>query len=128
MISEPNGTCPGVLTTNPEPRGRSPQLPNQTQGVAAPFEFRERCQDCAWDVSYSDTIVWFKLIAGLYDAEIKEDILSLEEKSLDNTEGFPPVHLPSFPNFPQFAVLCGILDQVDAEVHILQPTVLDYWV
>ena len=25
-------------------------------------------------------------------------------------------------------MLCGILDQGDAEVHILQPTVLDYWV
>ena len=62
-----------------------PNFLTRLRGVAAPFEFRERCQDCAWDVSYSDTIVWFKLISGLYDAEIKEDILSLEEKSLDNT-------------------------------------------
>ena len=62
-----------------------PNFLTRLRGVAAPFEFRERCQDCAWDVSYSDTIVWFKLITGLYNAEIKEDILSLEEKSLDNT-------------------------------------------
>ena len=38
------------------------------------------------------------------------------------------MHPPSFPNFFQFAALCGILDQGEAEVHILQPTVLDYWV
>ena len=66
-------------------RGRVPNFLPRLRGVAVPFEFKERCQDCAWDISYSDIIVWFKLIAGLFDAEIKEDILSLEEKSLDNT-------------------------------------------
>ena len=66
-------------------KGGVPNFLTRLRGVAAPFEFRERCQDCAWDVSYSDTIVWFKLIAGLNDAGIKEHILSLEEKSLDHS-------------------------------------------
>ena len=55
------------------------------RGVAARCNFSETCPDCNKDISYSDSIIRFKLIAGLYDSEIKEDILSLEEKSLDET-------------------------------------------
>ena len=55
------------------------------RGIAARCNFSEKCQDCNKDISYSDSIVRFKLIAGLHDPEIKEDILSLEEKSLDET-------------------------------------------
>ena len=54
--------------------------------MAACCEFTEQCPDCACNVSYTDAIIWFKLIARLYDTEIKEDILSLEEKSLDENE------------------------------------------
>ena len=55
------------------------------RGVAARCNFSEKCPDCNKDISYSDSIIRFKLIAGLNDAEIKEDILSLEEKTLDET-------------------------------------------
>ena len=51
-------------------------------GVAARRNFSEKCE-CNRDVSYADSIICFKLIAGLYDPEIKEDILSLGERSLD---------------------------------------------
>ena len=57
------------------------QTQNQEEGVrsfltrhrrvAAHCELRERCWNYDCDVSYSDTIVQFKLIAGLSDAEIK---------------------------------------------------------
>ena len=57
------------------------------RGIAARCNFSEKCQDCNKDISYSDSIVRFKLIAGLHDPEIKEDILSLEEKSLDGLHG-----------------------------------------
>ena len=53
------------------------------RGVAARCNFSEKCQDCNKAICYSDSIIRFKLIAGLADPEIKEDILSLEEKSLD---------------------------------------------
>ena len=36
-------------------------------------------------VSYSDKVVRFKLIAGLVDIEIKEDILSMGDESLEET-------------------------------------------
>ena len=52
------------------------------RGVAARCNFSEKCE-CNRDVSYADSIICFKLIAGLYDPEIKEDILSLGERSLD---------------------------------------------
>ena len=38
---------------------------------------------CDSEVSYTDSIIRFKLIAGLSDTEIKEDILSAEDKNLD---------------------------------------------
>ena len=36
-------------------------------------------------VSYSDQVIRFKLIAGLQDIDIKEDILSTEDKGLEDT-------------------------------------------
>ena len=55
------------------------------RGVAARCNFSEKCENCDRDISYSDSIIRFKLVAGLADSEIKEDILSLDEKSLDET-------------------------------------------
>ena len=55
------------------------------RGVAARCHFSEKCGECNHDVSYADSIIRFKLVSGLYDPEIKEDILSLEERTLDET-------------------------------------------
>ena len=45
-----------------------------------------RCQPCNTDLSYSDSVIRFKLIAGLSDEEIKEEILSSQEdKNLEET-------------------------------------------
>ena len=56
------------------------------QGVAARCNFVEKCPcDPSQDVSYADSMIRFKLIAGLYDSEIKEDILSAEDKTLEET-------------------------------------------
>ena len=55
------------------------------RGVASRCDFKEKCGSCNTDVSYADSIIRFKLIAGLNDLEIKEDILSSEEKTLDET-------------------------------------------
>ena len=54
------------------------------RGVAARCNFVENCS-CDRAVSYADSMIRFKLIAGLYDSEIKEDILSSEDKTLDDT-------------------------------------------
>ena len=54
------------------------------RGVASHCNFTQKCE-CDRDVSYADSVIRFKLIAGLYDTEIKEDILSAEDKSLDET-------------------------------------------
>merc|ERR1711867_217861 len=40
---------------------------------------------CNKDVSYADSVIRFKIISGLNDQEIKEDILSVEDKTLDET-------------------------------------------
>ena len=55
------------------------------RGVATRCEFSEKCPDCQTQVSYSDSVVRFKLIAGLYDQEIKEDILSKADMKLEET-------------------------------------------
>ena len=57
------------------------------RGTASRCNFVETCSapDCDNEVSYADSIIRFKLIAGLCDSEIKEDILSSEDKSLDDT-------------------------------------------
>ena len=57
------------------------------RGSASRCNFVENCTapDCDSEVSYADSIIRFKLIAGLSDVEIKEDILSAEDKNLDET-------------------------------------------
>ena len=40
---------------------------------------------CGLTNNYADSVVRFKLIAGLNDSEIKEDILSMEDKTLEET-------------------------------------------
>ena len=57
------------------------------RGTASRCNFVESCTapGCDSEVSYADSIIRFKLIAGLCDSEIKEDILSSEDKSLDDT-------------------------------------------
>ena len=54
------------------------------RGVAARCNFTTKCS-CNREVSYADSMIRFKMIAGLYDSEIKEDILSSEDKTLDET-------------------------------------------
>ena len=55
------------------------------RGTAARCNFMEKCATCNKDVSYADSVIRFKLISGLSDQEIKEDILSVEDKTLDET-------------------------------------------
>ena len=54
------------------------------RGSASRCNFVENCiaAGCDSEVSYADSIIRFKLIAGLRDAEIKEDILSAEDAIL----------------------------------------------
>ena len=40
---------------------------------------------CTKKVSYSDNLIKFKLVSGLLDSEIKEDILGGDDKSLEET-------------------------------------------
>ena len=55
------------------------------RGVAGRCDFNVHCTPCNQPVSYQDSVVRFKLIQGLTDSEIKEHILSEEDKSLDDT-------------------------------------------
>ena len=56
------------------------------RGVAARCNFVEKCScDPQTEVLYADSMIRFKMIAGLYDSEIKEDVLSSEDKTLDET-------------------------------------------
>ena len=55
------------------------------RGVAGRCDFNVDCQTCNKAISYQDNVVRFKLIQGLTDQEIKEHILSEEDKSLDDT-------------------------------------------
>ena len=55
------------------------------KGTAARCNFTETCATCNTEVSYADSVIRFKLISGLSDQEIKEDILSVEDKTLDET-------------------------------------------
>ena len=48
---------------------------------------------CESEVSYADSVIRFNLIAGLSDVEIKEDILSVEDKNL---QGVPKKTLRCF--------------------------------
>ena len=57
---------------------------SRLKGVAQHCEFLVDCV-CKNKVSYSDSLVKFKLVSGLLDSEIKEDILGGDEKSLEET-------------------------------------------
>ena len=61
------------------------------RGIASRCNFSVKCPEdgCQQrDISYADQMIRFKLISGLYDSEIKEDVLSCEEKSLEETVKF----------------------------------------
>ena len=55
------------------------------RGVAGRCDFNVSCQTCNNTISYQDNVVRFKLIQGLTDQEIKEHVLSEEDKSLEDT-------------------------------------------
>ena len=57
---------------------------SRLRGVASRCNFEVSCT-CGTSVSYSDQVTRFKLIAGLHDIDIKEDILSIEDKALEET-------------------------------------------
>ena len=57
---------------------------SRLRGVASRCQFEVTCS-CGGSVSYGDQVIRFKLIAGLQDIDIKEDILSTEDKSLEET-------------------------------------------
>ena len=57
---------------------------SRLRGVASRCEFFAECS-CGTRVSYSDKVIRFKLIAGLVDLEIKEDILSMKDETLEET-------------------------------------------
>ena len=57
---------------------------SRLRGVASRCQFEVSCT-CGNSVSYSDQVIRFKLIAGLHDIDIKEDILSTEDKDLEET-------------------------------------------
>ena len=57
---------------------------SRLRGVAARCDFNIDCE-CGKQISYGDRVIRFKLIAGLCDLEIKEDILSMKDESLEET-------------------------------------------
>jgi len=57
---------------------------SRLKGIASRCEFSTKCS-CGLTVSYTDNIILFKLVSGLIDEEIKEDILSRGESSLKDT-------------------------------------------
>ena len=57
------------------------------KGAANRCQFEVKCT-CDLSVSYADNVTRFKLIAGLTDGEIKEDLLGMEDKSLEDTVKF----------------------------------------
>ena len=57
---------------------------SRLKGVASRCDFFADCE-CGKKVSYNDKVIRFKLIAGLVDLEIKEDILSMNDETLEET-------------------------------------------
>ena len=57
---------------------------SRLKGVASYCNFQTKCE-CGKFVSYADSITQFKLVAGLVDEEIKEDVLSAGDKTLEET-------------------------------------------
>ena len=52
--------------------------------VATHCDFRVRCS-CTQDVSYADNVIRFRLVAGLIDEVIKEDVLGTADHDLEAT-------------------------------------------
>ena len=59
-------------------------LLSRLKGIASHCNFQTKCE-YGKVVSYANNITRFKLVAGLVDEEIKEDVLSAGEKTLDET-------------------------------------------
>ena len=57
---------------------------SRLKGIAAHCNFQTKCS-CGLSVSYAESITLFKLVAGLIDEEIKEDILGCSDKTLEET-------------------------------------------
>ena len=57
---------------------------SRLKGVATHCNFVARCT-CGEPVSYADHVIRFKLVSGLMDEEIKEDILAAGELDLEST-------------------------------------------
>ena len=57
---------------------------SRLKGIASHCNFQTKCS-CGIQVSYAEDVIRFKLVAGLIDEEIKEDILGAGEKSLEET-------------------------------------------
>ena len=57
---------------------------SRLKGLSTHCNFATTCT-CGETPSYADSIIRFKLIAGLVDEEIKEDILSADDKTLEDT-------------------------------------------
>ena len=57
---------------------------SRLKGVASRCNFEVTCS-CGAKNSFAETITRFKLIAGLADADIKQDILSMSDMSLEET-------------------------------------------
>ena len=55
--------------------------PSRLRGVASRCQFEVTCTR-GGSVSCGDQVIRFKLISGLHDTDIKQDILSIEDKSL----------------------------------------------
>ena len=57
---------------------------SRLRGTATHCEFKVHCT-CNLEVCYADSIIRFKLVAGLADEEIKEDVLAAGELTLEAT-------------------------------------------
>ena len=57
---------------------------SRLKGVASRCNFEGKCS-CGMTNSFTEAITWFKLIAGLVDTDIKEDILSMSDMNLEET-------------------------------------------
>ena len=60
---------------------------SRLKGVATHCNFVVKCSgaDCGETVSYADNVIRFKLVSGLMDEEIKEDVLAAGELDLEQT-------------------------------------------
>ena len=57
---------------------------SRLKGISTRCDFQVKCT-CDQNVSYADPVILYKLISGLSDTDIKEDILSQETLTLEET-------------------------------------------